>query len=56
MDRLLWLLVPERPLSELYVLAGRLQDKAEKLIKYVEDKKTTAVDSLYYEVHEGEDV
>ena len=56
MEKLLWLLVPERPLSELYNLAGKIQEEMRHLIKVVDDKKTAAVDTLYYKFHESEDV
>ncbi len=51
-----WLFVPERPVSALYCFAEYLQNKAGDLMKLIEDKKTAAVDALYYEFHEDEDV
>jgi len=56
MNKYFWLLLPDRPLNNLYSLAGQLQDKLYKWIEVVEDKKTAAVDALYYEFHESEDV
>lgn len=56
MSNLLWLLVPERPLSELCIFAEKAQYGLMSLIKLVEDQKTAAVDTLYYKFHESEDV
>ena len=56
MNKYFWLLLPDRPLISLYALAGQLQDKLYNWIEVVDDKKTAAVDALYYELHESEDV
>jgi hypothetical protein len=55
MDKL-WLLFPIGIISKVHCVAGDLQNQAERWLKIIEDKKLAAVDSLYYEWHEHEDV
>lgn len=55
MDKL-WVFFPEKIILGIHNWAGNLQNMTIDWLKFVEDKKIAAIDELYYQWHEHEDV